>query len=151
MSANNAQQVKLVVMGAGGVGKSALTVNYIQRIFLDKYDPTIEDSYRKLTEVNGHQVMLEILDTAGTDQFTAMRDLYMKTGDGFLLCYSTISMNTFNEIPDLVDQILRIKDAESARQIPMILIGTKVDLPDQRVVTTENGPRTCFKVRRRIP
>lgn len=62
----NAVPMKLVVMGAGGVGKSALTVKYIQDIFLDKYDPTIEDSYRKLTEVDGTQVMLEILDTAGT-------------------------------------------------------------------------------------
>jgi GTPase SAR1 family protein len=48
--------------------------------------------------------MLEILDTAGTEQFTAMRDLYMKNGQGFLLVYSIASVGTFNEI-------LRVKDA----------------------------------------
>lgn len=49
-----------------GVGKSALTVQFVQGIFVEKYDPTIEDSYRKQVEVDGQQCMLEILDTAGT-------------------------------------------------------------------------------------
>lgn len=164
-SANNAQLIKLVVMGSGGVGKSALTVNYVQQIFLDKYDPTIEDSYRKLTEIDGTQVMLEILDTAGTlfahlisclldrfsplclgtDQFTAMRDLYMKTGDGFVLCYSTIATSTFNDLPDLVERITRIKDTENPSEIPMLVVGTKVDLGDQRMVTTEQGQALAYK------
>ncbi|KAG5846151.1 hypothetical protein ANANG_G00146760 [Anguilla anguilla] len=49
----------------GGVGKSALTVQFVQGIFVEKYDPTIEDSYRKQVEVDAQQCMLEILDTAG--------------------------------------------------------------------------------------
>ena len=40
-------EYKLVVVGAGGVGKSALTIQLIQNHFVDEYDPTIEDSYRK--------------------------------------------------------------------------------------------------------
>lgn len=74
------REYKLVVLGSGGVGKSALTVQFVQGIFVEKYDPTIEDSYRKQVEVDNSQCMLEILDTAGTEQFTAMRDLYMKNG-----------------------------------------------------------------------
>ena len=46
-------------------GKSALTVRFIQGNFVEKYDPTIEDSYRKLTEVDGAAYMLDIMDTAG--------------------------------------------------------------------------------------
>ena len=57
---------KIVVLGSGGVGKSALTVQFVQGIFVEKYDPTIEDCYRKQAEINGHLCMLEILDTAGT-------------------------------------------------------------------------------------
>ena len=76
------REYKIVVLGSGGVGKSALTVQFVQGIFVEKYDPTIEDSYRKQVEVDGQQCMLEILDTAGTEQFTAMRDLYMKNGQG---------------------------------------------------------------------
>lgn len=64
------REYKIVVLGSGGVGKSALTVQFVQGIFVEKYDPTIEDSYRKQVEVDGQQCMLEILDTAGTVRLT---------------------------------------------------------------------------------
>jgi len=130
------REYKLVVLGSGGVGKSALTVQFVQGIFVEKYDPTIEDSYRKQVEIDGTQCMLEILDTAGTEQFTAMRDLYMKNGQGFVLVYSIIAQSTFNDLPDLREQILRVKDKDD---VPMVLVGNKCDLTDQRVITTEQG------------
>eukprot|EP01121_Diplochlamys_sp_Union-15-3_P007378 TRINITY_DN1870_c0_g1_i5.p1 TRINITY_DN1870_c0_g1~~TRINITY_DN1870_c0_g1_i5.p1 ORF type:complete len:192 (-),score=34.00 TRINITY_DN1870_c0_g1_i5:105-680(-) len=136
------QDYKIVVLGSGGVGKSALTVQFVQGIFVEKYDPTIEDSYRKMVEVDGEQYMLEILDTAGTEQFTAMRDLYMKNGQGFVLAYSIIAQSTFNDLPEMKDQILRVKDTDS---VPMVLVGNKCDLSDQRVITTEQGEALARK------
>lgn len=130
------REYKLVVLGSGGVGKSALTVQFVQGIFVEKYDPTIEDSYRKVVEIDGQQCMLEILDTAGTEQFTAMRDLYMKNGQGFLLVYSITAQSTFNDLQDLREQILRVKDLDD---VPMILVGNKCDLEDERVVGKDQG------------
>jgi len=72
--------IKCIVLGTGRTEKCSLTVRYVQGIYVHKYDPTIEDSYRKNIKVDGEEYMLEILDTAGTEQFTAMRDLYMKNG-----------------------------------------------------------------------
>jgi Ras-related protein Rap-1B len=132
----------VVVLGSGGVGKSALTVQFVQGIFVEKYDPTIEDSYRKQVEVDNQQCMLEILDTAGTEQFTAMRDLYMKNGQGFVLVYSIIAQSTFNDLPDLREQILRVKDCDD---VPMVLVGNKCDLNDQRVISTEQGEQMASK------
>lgn len=60
------QEYKIVLLGGGGAGKSALTVQFIQGIFVEMYDPTIEDSYRKQVTIGGKECMLEILDTAGT-------------------------------------------------------------------------------------
>ena len=80
--------------------------------------------------------MLEILDTAGTEQFTAMRDLYMKNGQGFVLVYSITAQSTFNDLQDLREQILRVKDAE---EVPLILVGNKCDLEDERVVGKDQG------------
>uniref|UniRef100_A0A8C8J1L6 Ras-related protein Rap-1b n=1 Tax=Oncorhynchus tshawytscha TaxID=74940 RepID=A0A8C8J1L6_ONCTS len=113
-----------------------ITVQFVQGIFVEKYDPTIEDSYRKQVEVDGQQCMLEILDTAGTEQFTAMRDLYMKNGQGFALVYSITAQSTFNDLQDLREQILRVKDTDD---VPMILVGNKCDLEDERVVGKEQG------------
>ena len=80
--------------------------------------------------------MLEILDTAGTEQFAAMRDLYMKNGMGFLLVYSITSQATFVDLQEIREQILRVKDTDD---VPMVLVGNKCDLESDRVVGREQG------------
>lgn len=52
-------QVKLVVVGDGGVGKSAITIQFFQKLFVTDYDPTIEDSYIQHTEVDGQWCILD--------------------------------------------------------------------------------------------
>ncbi|PSK35551.1 hypothetical protein C7M61_004339 [Candidozyma pseudohaemuli] len=127
---------KIVVLGAGGVGKSSVTVQFVQGVYVESYDPTIEDSYRKLIEVDGRACDLEILDTAGVAQFTAMRELYIKSGKGFLLVYSVTDENSLTELLALREQVLRIKDLEN---VPMVLIGNKSDLDDDRVLSIDDG------------
>ena len=58
------REYKVVVLGSGGVGKSALTVQFVSNQFLEKYYPTIEDFYRKEIEVDNSPAILEILDTS---------------------------------------------------------------------------------------
>lgn len=89
------KEYKVVVLGSGGVGKSALTVQFVTGTFIEKYDPTIEDFYRKEIEVDSSPSVLEILDTAGTEQFASMRDLYIKNGQGFILVYSLVNQQSF--------------------------------------------------------
>jgi len=74
------REYKIVVLGSGGVGKSALTVQFVQGIFVEKYDPTIEDSYRKQVEVDGQQCMLEILDTQERNNSQQWEIFTWKTG-----------------------------------------------------------------------
>jgi hypothetical protein len=62
------------VVGGGGVGKSALTIQFIQKHFVEEYDPTIEDSYRKQVTIDGEACLLDILDTAGQEEYASMRD-----------------------------------------------------------------------------
>lgn len=134
----------IAVLGAGGVGKSALTVQFVQGVWVDKYDPTVEDSYTKQVELDNEQFMIEIMDTAGSEILTAMRDLYMKKGEGFVLVYSITRDSTFKEIPDIVDQIFRIKDNDA---IPLVLVGNKVDLEEQRQVSKESGEKFAKKLK----
>eukprot|EP00842_Homolaphlyctis_polyrhiza_P001601 jgi/Hompol1/2441/HPOL_006002-RA len=67
------REYKLIVVGGGGVGKSALTIQFIQSHFVDEYDPTIEDSYRKQCVIDGEVAVLDVLDTAGQEEYSAMR------------------------------------------------------------------------------
>lgn len=130
------REFKVVVLGSGGVGKSALTVQFVQGVFTEKYDPTVEDFYRKEIEVDSAPCVLEILDTAGTEQFASMRDLYIKNGQGFVVVYSITSHQTFQDIKNMKEQILRVKNTEN---VPILLIGNKVDLEHQREVATVEG------------
>jgi GTPase KRas protein len=129
-------EYKLVIVGGGGVGKSALTIQLIQNHFIDEYDPTIEDSYRKQVTIDDETCLLDILDTAGQEEYSAMRDQYMRTGQGFICVYAVTSRSAFDEITSFREQILRVKDED---KVPMVLAGNKCDLEEERQVTTVEG------------
>ncbi|CAG9936986.1 hypothetical protein V2G26_006497 [Clonostachys chloroleuca] len=130
------REYKLVVVGGGGVGKSCLTIQLIQAHFVDEYDPTIEDSYRKQCNIDDETALLDVLDTAGQEEYSAMREQYMRTGEGFLLVYSITSRQSFEEITVFQQQILRVKDKDS---FPMVVVGNKCDLEGEREVTRQEG------------
>ncbi|XP_026281900.1 ras-related protein M-Ras-like [Frankliniella occidentalis] len=127
---------KLVVVGDGGVGKSAITIQFFQKLFVTDYDPTIEDSYIQHTEVDGIWCVLDVLDTAGQEEFSAMREQYMRKGDGFLLVYSVTDVQSYENIVNFHTQILRVKDRDS---YPMLLVANKVDLVHHRKIPEESG------------
>jgi len=129
------REFNTVVFGAGGVGKSALTVRFVKDVFVTNYDPTIEEAYQRVMEVDGSLYSLEILDTAGAEQFRALNDMYIKNGRGFVLVFSLTQESSLREIEHLRQQIFRVKGGE--RNIPMVVIGTKLDLAAEREVSKE--------------
>jgi len=136
MASKFLREYKLVVVGGGGVGKSCLTIQLIQSHFVDEYDPTIEDSYRKQCVIDDEVALLDVLDTAGQEEYSAMREQYMRTGEGFLLVYSITSRQSFEEIMTFQQQILRVKDKD---YFPIIVVGNKCDLEGERQVSKQEG------------
>lgn len=118
------------------VGKSALTIQFFQKMFVEDYDPTIEDSYIQHTEIDGQWCILDVLDTAGQEEFSAMREQYMRKGDAFLLVYSVTDRASYLNIRHFHTLILRVKDKDA---YPMILVANKVDLVHLRQVSQEQG------------
>eukprot|EP01084_Bolivina_argentea_P230644 389105_1 len=104
--------------------------------FLEEYDPLIEDSYRKSVVIDGKRCLLDILDTAGQEEFSSMRDQWMTEGQAFLVVYSITSRTTFDEAVLMREKILRYKEEEES---PMILIGNKCDLENERQVAKSEG------------
>ena len=122
---------KVVVVGSGGVGKSAMTIRFVRNEFVVEYDPTIEDSYRKQFSIDNIPCCLNILDTAGQEEFSAMRDTFMRSGDGFIIVYSLIDQKTFSEVRVYYERCQMLKDESD---IPTVIVGNKADLTNSRKV-----------------
>lgn len=133
---------KIVIVGDGSVGKSALTIQFVQSHFIIEYDPTIEDSYRKQFAVDGVTYILDLLDTAGQEEYSAMRDQYMRTGDGFMCVYAINSRSSLDDLTIFIEQIKRTKEGCNYvdDRIPFIIVGNKADLDiSERKITTQEG------------
>ncbi|CAB4447014.1 unnamed protein product [Rhizophagus irregularis] len=136
---------KLVVLGDGGVGKTELAQQFCLNRFIGHgYDPTIEDSYRKQVVIDDRPCVLDILDTAGAEEYTALRDQWARDGDGFLLVYSITSRSTFERVERFRDQIVRIKDTDN---VPMILVGNECHKITEREVSREEGKNMARRLR----
>ena len=135
------KQYKVVMLGSGAVGKSAITVQMVSGHFLSSYDPTIEDSYRTTINVNNQDIILNILDTAGQEEFYALRDQYMRSGDGYIIVFSITSITSFLEVNAIKEQLNIVLDADNNTLIPIILVGNKCDLEEYRQVQSSDAQR----------
>ncbi|KAG0000236.1 hypothetical protein BGZ80_010420 [Entomortierella chlamydospora] len=122
---------KVIMVGSGGVGKSALTLQYMYGDFVEEYDPTKADSYRKKVTLDGRDCQIDILDTAGQEEYAAIRDNYYRSGEGFICVFSLCEYESFMHTQEFKDQISRVLDDD---KIPFILVGNKADLTQLRKV-----------------
>ncbi|RSH84350.1 Ras- protein rsr1 [Apiotrichum porosum] len=128
--------LRVAVMGAGGVGKSAITIRFINGHYTEMYDPT----NRKQFEVDGSACLIEILDTAGIDQYLTMTDLFIRDNDGFVLVFSLTQQDSLEELKRTRQSIRRIKSI-NGEHVPLVLVGSKCDLEDEREVDTATGEK----------
>lgn len=135
------KQYKVVMLGSGAVGKSAITVQMVSGHFLSSYDPTIEDSYRTTININNQDIILNIIDTAGQEEFYALRDQYMRSGDGYIIVFSITSVTSFLEVNAIKEQLNMVLDVDNNTLIPIILVGNKCDLEEYRQVQSSDAQR----------
>merc|ERR1739848_326529 len=121
----------IVVLGDGGVGKSSLTLRIKVDKFIEDYDPTIEDHYVKKILVDGIYSEVDITDTAGQDEFFTIRNNSAKNADGIILVYSIINLNSYYEAIKIIEEIIITKE----KKVPVILVGNKLDLRNEREVS----------------
>lgn len=126
---------KISVVGARGVGKSTLVVQYVDNYFLESYYPTIQNQFNKAIQFRGQTYEVEVLDTAGQDEFTILQDSSTLV-HGYILVYAVNSRSSFDLLPVIRDKIL---DSTGTDKVPMILVGNKLDL--ERKVSNDEGAR----------
>jgi len=125
---------KVCLLGSGSVGKSALAIQLVEDRFVESYDPTVEDLHTKTMDVKGEQVKLEIVDTAGTEQFTSMVELYIKNSSGFLLVYDVTKQTSFEGLDSIKEMVWRVKGVKGKKTPPMVVAGNKCDIKDREVL-----------------
>ncbi|EIW86419.1 ras protein [Coniophora puteana RWD-64-598 SS2] len=126
---------RVAVLGDGGVGKTALAVQFTLNCFVETYDPTIEDAYRKQLVVDNKMCFVEVIDTAGQEEYATLRDQWVREGQGFILVYSIASRQTFDRLEVFRQSMLKVK-----RQKPIfMLVGNKCDKTYEREVSKEEG------------
>ncbi|KAK7051167.1 hypothetical protein VNI00_004667 [Paramarasmius palmivorus] len=118
---------KIAILGDGGIGKTALAVK--------TYNPTIEDAYRQRFAVDNRIVTVEILDTAGQDEFAPIMAQQIKQSEGFILVYSVTLCFSFTRIGSFYHEILRLKE----KDVPIIMVANKEDIVAERQVPIHDG------------
>ncbi|KAF8777904.1 rho-related GTP-binding protein RhoU-like [Argiope bruennichi] len=124
-SADNCiQRVKCVLVGDGAVGKTSLVIGYTTNGYPKEYMPTAYDKYSVIVNVNYKPIQLQICDTAGQDDFDALRPLCYPHTDVFLLCFSVVYPTSFYNIFE--KWIYEVR--HYCPKVPIVLVGTQSDL-----------------------
>lgn len=132
--------INVVVLGGGAVGKSCLTIRLVSNHFVNMYDPTVEESYRTTLNVDDQPAVLEIVDTAGQEEYSALKDTFIVKGQGFIFVYSIIQSSTLEQLEIEYNRVYNLKEVDKDTSvIPIVVCGNKCDLEDKRQVTTEAG------------
>ncbi|KAJ6237831.1 ras-like protein [Anaeramoeba flamelloides] len=140
--ATNQEKHTIVLLGGGSVGKSCLTIQYLQGRFVQDYDPTVEESYTKITVIDNKPATLQLFDTAGQTEFRTVENLHVQKGDAFLLVFSLTSRTSFAAIRKIHDRIKKIKETS----VPILVVGNKSDLTSERLISREDAEEAAKKM-----
>ena len=132
-------EVHLITLGDSAVGKTSLISRYNGNPFKSYYVSThgIDSQFKKIKMQNGEEINVKITDTAGQERYQSIAKNYIKKANGILLVYDITNKESFQNV---FMWGMEIKD-KSEDSKPIILIGNKIDLEDQRCVTKEEGEK----------
>ena len=128
--------VSLITLGEGQVGKTSIIYRYIDDTFTSNYLATIgiDSKFKKIKLASGEEIKVKILDTAGQERFQSIAANYIKKADGIVFVYDITKAYTFTNLEKWLSNI-----DEVANDKPCLLIGNKSDMNDKREVSKEEG------------
>ncbi|KAK3139061.1 hypothetical protein QOZ80_5AG0377220 [Eleusine coracana subsp. coracana] len=127
---------KLVLLGDGRVGKTSLVLRYVNNVFSDKQEATVQASYlTKRLVVEGVPITLSIWDTAGQEKFHALGPIYYRDADAALLVYDITDSDTFNRVTKWIKELQQM----ASKDIVIAIAANKSDLVRLRSIDTQDA------------
>ena len=132
----NKLDIKIITLGDSHVGKTSLIIKYIENKFSTTFVTTMgfDIKNKQITLKDGTEAKLMIFDTAGQERFKSLAENYIRKANGILLVYDISEKQSFQNIENWMESI-----RENSNESPIILIGNKSDLNDERQVSIEEG------------
>ncbi|XP_075898947.1 ras-like protein family member 12 [Nelusetta ayraudi] len=127
----------LVLLGVMGSGKSALTVKFLTKRFIGEYDPHLEDIFSCQDVVDNQPVTIRVMDTFDQDG-PVNSERYLSWADAFLVVYSIDNAESFKGCQPYL-QTLSLHNKTCRPQVPIILLGNKLDMDRYRLVSRCDG------------
>ena len=136
------EKLKILTLGNRDVGKSCLITRYTENKFQETYLMTVGfDVKIKDIIINNKKYKIAMYDTAGQERFKSMAYNVIKNADGILLIFSITSQDSFDSIAEWMKNIREVK----SKEFPVVLLGNKIDLEDQRVISKQEGEELAKK------
>ena len=131
---------KIVIFGDGGCGKTTLTQRFLTQLFVPDSTMTIGVDFEvKSLEIDEKKVKLQIWDFGGEERFRFLLPTYVKGASGGLFMYDITNYSSLAHIDDWLTTIKK----ETEILFPIVAVGGKGDLTDEREVTAEEGINTA--------
>ena len=136
MSEESCLSINLIALGNTEVGKTAYLIRNTENKFRPSLSTVGIDMRNKKIELeNGKKVNVRFYDTSGQERYHSLSANFIKKADGIILMYDITNRNSYDTISRWWDNILEHKE----RDFPVVLVGNKCDLEDERKVTKEEG------------
>lgn len=117
--------VGLLLLGKCESGKTALVKRWVHNLYLDEYEPTVEDFYTKTYKHMGQCVNVGVIDLSGSWDFPAMMDLYLARVDSVMFVYDMGDKNSIKSLEFLYQRLTKIRGENS--EILLTIVGTKLE------------------------
>ena len=131
------KEIKIMTLGNSYAGKTSFILRYANDIYSPFVSPTIGIDFKSKIETmkDGKRIKVSLFDTNGQERFKSIAFNTLKNANGVLLFYDITDRNSFDSIKNWIASIYNYKD----KNYPIVLIGNKIDLENERDVTKEEG------------
>ncbi|KRX07960.1 P-loop containing nucleoside triphosphate hydrolase [Pseudocohnilembus persalinus] len=133
------ENIKVVTIGDGSTGKTCILIRYTKKTYDEEYIPTIYESYSAPIQFAKKLVNLELVDTAGQDEYGNLRNLAYPNTDVFLITFSVVEPSTYHNALQKWYPELNQKNPDAIK----IFVGNKIDIRDEEAKKHKAGDKNA--------